>query len=85
MPSYRRKTMSKKSAEEFIEAVAKDAALRKKVNEAAEDIVKVARAAGFSVTAAEIASALRAEWFEQAAETPPKKDPFKVFSETPGL
>jgi predicted ribosomally synthesized peptide with nif11-like leader len=77
--------MSKKSAEKFIEAVAKDAALRNKVIVAAEDIVKVARAAGFKVSRAEIAHALRAYWFEQAAETEPKINPFKVFSETPGL
>jgi predicted ribosomally synthesized peptide with nif11-like leader len=77
--------MSKKSAEEFIEAIVRDAALRKKVNEAAKDVVKVARAAGFNVTAADIAQALRAYWFEQAAETAPKKDPFNRFSETPGL
>jgi predicted ribosomally synthesized peptide with nif11-like leader len=85
MPSDRRRTMSKKSAEKFIAAVAKDASLRKKVNEAAENIVKVAHAAGFNITCAEIASALRAYWFEQAAETEPKINPFKVFSETPGL
>jgi len=77
--------MSKKSAEEFIAAVAKNAALRKKVDDAGESIVKVARAAGFKVTHAEIAQALRAHWFEEAAEAGPKKDPlFKVLSETPG-
>ena len=77
--------MSKKSAEEFIEALVENAALRKKVNEAAEDIVKVARAAGFNVTAAEISGALRAYWFEQAGETAPKINPFKGFSEAPGF
>ena len=77
--------MSKKSAEEFIEAIVKDAALRKKVNQAAGDIVKVARAAGFKVSAEEIASALRAHWFEQAAETAPKINPCKGFSEAPGF
>jgi hypothetical protein len=45
----------------------------------------VARAAGFKVTRAEIAQALREHWFEQAAEAEVKKDPFnKVLSETPG-
>jgi predicted ribosomally synthesized peptide with nif11-like leader len=77
--------MSKKSAERFIEALGKDAALRKKVSEAAEDIVKVARAAGFKVSAEEIARALRAHWFDQAAETEPKINPCKVFSEAPGF
>jgi predicted ribosomally synthesized peptide with nif11-like leader len=76
--------MSKKSAEEFIEAVVRDAALRKKVNEAAEDIVKVAQGAGFKVSSEEISRALRAYWFEQAAETEQKVDPFRKFSEAPG-
>jgi len=75
--------MSKKSAEEFIEALVGNAALRKKVDEAAEDIVKVARDAGYKVTAEEIAVALRAYWFEEAAEKPPKL--FKKFSQTPGF
>ena len=75
--------MSKRSAEKFLAAVAKDAALRRRVNDAAESVVKVAREAGFKVTRAEIAQALRAYWFEQAAETEVEKA-FKVLSETAG-
>jgi predicted ribosomally synthesized peptide with nif11-like leader len=72
--------MSKKSAEAFIEAVVRDAALRRKVKAAAGNIAKVARDAGFNVTSEEISQALRAFWFEEAGERPSKT----MFSETPG-
>lgn len=76
--------MSKKSAEEFIEALVKSAALRGKVNDASEDIVKVARRAGFKVTRSEIAGALKAHWFEAAEDK--KVDPLNhVLSEVPGF
>ncbi len=78
--------MSKKRAQEFIEALVENAALRKKVNEASEDIVKVAHKAGFKVTRAEIADALKKHWFEVAEDGEEKIDPLNHgFSEAPGF
>jgi predicted ribosomally synthesized peptide with nif11-like leader len=78
--------MSKRQAKKFIEALEHSAALRKQVNRASEDIVKVARRAGFKVTRAEVAEALKAHWFEAAEQGQAIKDLLKfVLSETPAL
>ena len=76
--------MSNKRAKEFIAALVEDAALRRKVNQASEDIVKVAQKAGFKVTRAQIAEALKQHWFEETKEV--KIDPLNhVLSEAPGF
>ena len=78
--------MSKRQAKEFIDALVKSAALRRKVNVASEDIVKVARQAGFKITRAEIAEALKDHWLVVEETGGPKKDPLnRVLSETPGF
>jgi len=78
--------MSKKAAQEFIDTLLESAALRRKINEASEDIVKAARKAGFKVTRAEIADALKKHWFEVAEEGEAGIDPLNhVFSEVPGF
>ena len=74
--------MSKKQAQEFIEELQKSAALRKKVSEASEQIIKVAKDSGYKVTREEISLALKKHWCEKAKE----KDVLsRVFSEAPGF
>jgi len=78
--------MSKKQAQEFIEKLQKNAALRKKVNEASEQIVKVAKDNGYKVTREEISLALREHWCEEEKEGNEKEDVLRrVLSEAPGL
>jgi predicted ribosomally synthesized peptide with nif11-like leader len=77
--------MSKDNAEKFIEALVKSKDLRDKVNQAAGQIVQLAKDNGFQVTAEEVAAALRAHWFIAAAEEG-NVDPMSRFlSEAPGF
>jgi predicted ribosomally synthesized peptide with nif11-like leader len=77
--------MSKANAEKFIDALVASKDLRDKVNQAAAQIVQLAKNNGYEVTAEEVAAALRAHWFMAAAEEG-HVDPLNhVFSETPGL
>lgn len=78
--------MSQKQAQEFIEKLQKDAALRKKVNQASEQIVKVAKDNGYQVTREEIAVALRKHWCEETKEGKEKEDILsRALSEAPGF
>ena len=78
--------MSKKQAQEFIEELQKSAALRKKVNEASEQIVEVAKDSGYKVTREEISAALREHWCEEEKEGKGKKDVLsRVLSQAPGF
>jgi predicted ribosomally synthesized peptide with nif11-like leader len=75
-------SMSKKQAQQFIEKLQKSVALRKKVNEASGQIVKVARDNGYKVTREEISLALREHWCKEGKG---KKDILsRVLSEAPG-
>ncbi len=75
--------MSKEQAKKFIEHVQKDPALRKKVNDATDHIVKVAKDHGYQVTHEEVRSALKEHW---STMKPEDDDPQVGFlSEAPGF
>jgi predicted ribosomally synthesized peptide with nif11-like leader len=75
--------MSKAHAKKFIEQLHKDKVLHKKVNEASQHIVSLAKSHGYKVTSEEISDALKAHWSQ------PKEDdddhPCIIFSQTPGF
>ncbi len=54
--------MSKAHAKKFIEQLHKDKVLHKKVNEASQHIVSLAKSHGYKVTSEEISDALKAHW-----------------------
>ena len=75
--------MSKEHAQKFIEHVKKDPELRKKVRDASEHVLKVARDHGYEVTREEITTVIRESWSQR------KDDDEDVamthFSEAPGF
>lgn len=74
--------MSEQRAKDFIAALAADANLRNKVNQASEQIVKVAKDNGYDATREEIAAALKAHWEAEEGHIDPLNH---VFSEAPGF
>ena len=74
--------MSKEHAKKFVEHIQKDDVLRKKVNDAAEHIVKVAKEHGYDVTRADLRSALQEHWSQQRDDEDEAHVPF---SEAPGF
>lgn len=72
--------MSQQDAKRLIQDLHTNAVLIQQINAAAEDIVKVANAAGYTVTAEEISAALKEHW--QVDD--PKCD-FIRLSEAPGF
>jgi len=75
--------MSKEHAKNFVEHLQKDEVLRKKVNEASEHIIKVAKDHGYEVTREDLRSVLKERW---AKQKPDEDDPASgAFSEAPGF
>jgi predicted ribosomally synthesized peptide with nif11-like leader len=74
--------MSKKHAEDFIKHVQRDEVLRKKVNEASEHIIGVAKAHGYEVDRKDLRQALKDHWKQAGDED---DEAAFVFSETPGF
>jgi predicted ribosomally synthesized peptide with nif11-like leader len=74
--------MSKEHAKKFVEHIQKDEALRKKVNDASEHIIKVAKDHGYDVSRADLRHALKEHWSQQADDA---DEASVAFSETPGI
>ena len=74
--------MSKEHAKKFIEHVQRDETLRKKVNDAADHIVKVAKDHGYDVTRADISKSMKEHWSAQKGD---EDDAQIIFSEAPGF
>ena len=74
--------MSKEHAKNFLEHVKRDEGLRKKVQDASQHIVKVAKEHGYDVTAAEVTGAVKEHWSKRKDDD---DGPQVVFSETPGF
>jgi predicted ribosomally synthesized peptide with nif11-like leader len=72
--------MSKEHAHKFMEQIQKDEALRKKVREASEHVLKVAKDHGFDVTREDLKQAAKARWKDDEGD-----DPAVFLSETPGF
>jgi len=71
--------MSKEDAHKFIERIQKDEALRKKVREASEPVLKVAKDHGFDVTREDLKHAAKERWKGEEGDDP------AFLSETPGF
>jgi len=75
--------MSKEHAKNFVEHVKKDPVLRKKVTDASEHILKVAKDHGYEVTREELTTVIKESWSQR------KDDDDDVamthFSEAPGF
>ena len=76
--------MSKAHAKKFIDLLHTDDALRQKVHEAAEEIVKLAKKKKLSVTREEISAALKEHWLLNKGKDD-DKECFIRFSEGPGF
>jgi predicted ribosomally synthesized peptide with nif11-like leader len=74
--------MSKEDAKKFVEHVQKDEVLRKKVNDASEHIVKVAKDHGYNVSRVDLRHALKEHWNQQSDEV---DEASFGFSEAPGF
>jgi len=72
--------MSKEHAHKFLEQIQKDEALRKKVREASEHVLKVAKDHGFDVTREDLKHAAKERWKDDEGD-----DPAVLLSETPGF
>ena len=73
--------MSKEHAKRFIEHIQKDEALRKKVNDATDHIVKVAKDHGYEVSRGDLKVALTEHWSQKGGED----EAAIVLSEAPGF
>jgi len=71
--------MSKEHAHKFLEQIQKNEALRKKVREASEHVLKVAKDHGFDVTREDLKHAAKARWKDDEGDDP------AWLSETPGF
>ena len=71
--------MSKEHAHKFMEHIQKDEALRKKVREASEHVLKVAKDHGYNVTREDLKQAVKERWKGEEADDP------ALLSETPGF
>jgi predicted ribosomally synthesized peptide with nif11-like leader len=71
--------MSKEHAHKFLEQIQKDEALRKKVREASEHVLKVAKDHRFDVTREDLKQAAKERWKDDEGDDP------AVLSETPGF
>lgn len=71
--------MSKEDAHKFMEQIQKDKDLRKKVREASEHVLKVARDHGYDVTREDLKHAAKDRWKGSEDDDP------AVLSETPGF
>lgn len=75
--------MSREHAKKFLEHVKKDEVLRKKVTEASEHVIKVAKDHGYEITREELTTVIKEDWSKR------KDDDDDVamnhFSEVPGF
>ena len=71
--------MSKEHATKFMEHIQRDEALRKKVREASEHVIKVAKEHGYDVTREDLKHAAKERWKGNESDDP------AVLSETPGF
>lgn len=71
--------MSKEHAKKFIDHIKKDEQLHKKVKDASEHVIKVAKEHGYEVTREEIRTELKERWTNKQDED------FFPFSEAPGF
>jgi len=74
--------MSKQHAKNFIDHIHKDDALRKRVNDATEHIIKVAKDHGYDVSRADLRHALKEHWNQQRDDA---DEAAFVLSEAPGF
>jgi len=74
--------MSKEHAKKFIEHIQKDDALRKRINDASDHILKVAKEHGYDISRADLRHALKENWSQQSEEADEASFPF---SEAPGF
>jgi predicted ribosomally synthesized peptide with nif11-like leader len=71
--------MSKEHAQKFMEQIQKDEALRKKVREASEHVIKVAKDHGFDVSRDDLKAVAKERWKGNDTDDP------AWLSETPGF
>jgi predicted ribosomally synthesized peptide with nif11-like leader len=74
--------MSKEHAKKFIEHIQKDPALRARVNDASDHVIKVAKEHGYDVSRADLRSALKEHWTQQKDDA---DEASFAFSEAPGF
>ena len=74
--------MSKEHAKKFMERIKSDEVLRKKVNDATEHIIKVAKDHGHDVSRADLKSALTEHWSQQKSD---EDEAAIILSEAPGF
>ena len=74
--------MSKEHAKNFLEHLKRDEALRKKVGDASQHIVNVAKEHGYDVTPGELSSAVKEHWSNRKDDD---DGPQIIFSEAPGF
>jgi predicted ribosomally synthesized peptide with nif11-like leader len=75
--------MSKEHAKKFVEHVQKDEVLRKKVTEASEHIITVAKDHGYEITREELTTVIKERWSQKKDD---EDDAAIVhFSEAPGF
>jgi len=74
--------MSKEHAKKFIEHIQKDEALRKRVNDASDHIIKVAKEHGYDVNRKDLRQALKDHWSQQGEDA---DEASFAFSEVPGF
>jgi len=72
--------MSKEHAKNFVEHVQKDPVLRKKVTDASDHIIKVAKDHGYEITREELTTVLKERWSQDSED-----DAANRFSEVPGF
>jgi len=74
--------MAKEHAKKFIEHIQRDKDLRKKVNDATDHIVKVAKEHGYEVNRGDLKHALSEHWSQQK---PDEDEAAIILSEAPGF
>jgi predicted ribosomally synthesized peptide with nif11-like leader len=74
--------MSKEHAKKFVEHLERDEVLRKKVNDASEHIIKVAKDHGYEVTRGDLRSVMKERWAKQKDDEDDAAT--GAFSEAPG-
>jgi len=75
--------MSKEHARKFVEHVQKDEELRKKVIEASEHVIKVAKAHGYEITREELTTVIKERWSQRKDDE--EDVAMNHFSEAPGF
>ena len=79
------RTLSKAHARKFIKLLQTDAALRKAVQDAGDEIIKLAKKKKLNVSRGEISAAIREHWLKNIDKDDDGKEGFFPFSEKPGF